>query len=51
MMKEPKCIYKYIDGGNWEISCNNLTHLGFREYELNYKYCPYCGKKIKVVKR
>ena len=45
------CEWKYNDTEYyWESSCEHL-HIFMSDgpEENEYKYCPYCGKKIKVV--
>lgn len=45
------CEWKYNDTEYyWESSCDHL-HIFMSDgpKENEYEYCPYCGKKIKVV--
>lgn len=46
----PQCEWIYIDDEYyWKTSCNHLhVFLSDGPKENEYKYCPYCGKKIKV---
>ena len=49
--KDDVCEWKYNDTEYyWESSCDHL-HIFMSDgpKENNYEYCPYCGKKIKVV--
>lgn len=44
-----RCIWKVIEGvtfNDWITSCGRVAIL-----ELEYKYCPYCGLKIKKENR
>ena len=47
--KDDVCEWKYIDtvSFNAKFSCNGKTR-NIKSMR-NYKHCPYCGKKIKIV--
>lgn len=42
------CAWYYNEGDDnyYETSCNNAFQFAYGRKELNFKYCPYCGKKI-----
>ena len=49
--KDDVCEWKYNDTEYyWESSCDHL-HIFMSDgpKENEYEFCPYCGKKIKVV--
>ena len=49
--KDDVCEWKYNDTEYyWESSCDHL-HIFMSDgpKENEYDFCPYCGKKIKVV--
>lgn len=47
-----QCKYRSVmDGQYYETSCKNVLCFITGDIKENkYKYCPYCGKKIKEVK-
>jgi hypothetical protein len=51
-VKPKTCVWQYQeDCDYYETECGNgavFTNGGVKENE--YKYCPYCGKKIEVEK-
>ena len=49
--KDDACEWKYNDAEYyWESSCDHL-HIFMSDgpKENEYRFCPYCGKKIKIV--
>lgn len=51
-MSDKNCEWKdELDSGYYDTQCDNAQSFevgGVKEND--YIYCPYCGKKIKVVK-
>jgi hypothetical protein len=46
------CLWGEDSDGNWETGCHEMfifTDGGVRDND--FRYCPYCGKKIKTYKQ
>jgi hypothetical protein len=46
---QEKCLYKDVRYCKYITGCGVLTSFYDKRYKDKLKYCPYCGKKIKVV--
>ena len=51
--KKEACRWKEDDDGLWNTKCGNEFYLadGCRVEENGIKYCPYCGRIIRVAQR
>lgn len=37
-----------LGGYDTHTSCGNSNHSDYSLFETNFKFCPYCGRKIEV---
>jgi len=46
-IKKEKCIWEYDDIDDYyNTSCKNTFCFTYSKREKEFKFCPYCGKKI-----
>lgn len=42
------CVYINYEDSKYKTDCN---HVIFRSHTSNFMYCPFCGKKIRFIKK
>ena len=48
-VNEDECVWKHAICNDWYVSCNNNGKVRYMLGVTQFKHCPFCGKKIKVV--
>ena len=50
-MKEKKCIWQYnVHYEIYDTDCEEIFPIVESDIEEEFKYCPFCGKKIEITK-